>query len=249
MQAIHPTLPIFSLSRYGSRSNDSQEFSELTSALADETFLTSLLDHPNPDQFKTLLQQFFTDSPPPPPPSVQTNDKLSGKEPQWKAHLFTVIATPSQQAADNLAAEEKAIVANRVETLGPDGLAEKEAEQEAAQEANEQEIPEELIANVPIPSVNGVSLHAVRSGIVYSGGEVHVTGITDNTMEIETIQESDEDIYCMHREKEEKILIDQLKEVKKAGCPYEVAVVHSHTAFATIACIFATHQLTVEEKR
>ena len=223
--------------RYGSRSNDSNEFNELTSALSDEAFLISLLEHPNPNQFKALLQQFFTDS-----SSVKVNGESFEGQPQWKAHLFTVIATPSQQAADNLAAEEKAIVASRVETLGPDGLAAKEAEQEAAQEANDQEIPEELIANVPIPAVKGVSLHTVRSGIVYSGGEIQVTGKAQNTMEIDTVQESEE-------EEEERVVIKQLEEVKKAGCPYEVAVVHSHTAFATVACVFATHHLTVYEKR
>ena len=231
--------------RYGSRSNDSQEFNELTSFLADEAFLTSLLDHPNPNQFKALLQQFFTDSSSSSYEQVGIQVQEAGQhQPQWKAHLFTVIATPSQQAADDLAAEEKRIVASRVETLGPDSLAAKEAEQEAAQEANDQEIPEELIANVPIPAVQGVSLHSVRSGVVSSGGEIHITGKSHSMMEMETVHESKRE-----DKEEDKVLMDQLEEVKKAGCPYEVAVIHSHTAFATVACVFATHQLTVYEKR
>ena len=169
-----------------------------------------------------------------------------------------MIATPSQQAADDLAAEEKAIVASRVEMLGPDGLAAKEAEQEAAQEANEQEIPEELIANVPIPAVDRVSLHLVGSGVVSSTGEIKMTVMEETAMDVEEGDDDDgdnkngdnkNDNHRQEKEEVERVVGKQLEEIQKAGCPYEVAIVHLQTAFTTVACLFTTQVLSTEEKR
>ena len=187
--------------RYSEHRGDPSEFAELESSLSYSKFLTSLLANPDPSIFVNLLHQFFTEG--------------------GQTHLVTVIATPSSEAAERVATAENELVEYRVQTLGKEGLEAAEMAQEAAQEVNDKRIPDELIENVPIPTVNAVPLHDTWSGCVR--GEV--------------VECSDPRLY------------PQLQEIVKAACPYEVRVYHTTTEFATIACLFPTQSLSIEEKR
>lgn len=187
--------------RYSEHRGDSSEFAELESSLSYSKFLMSLLANPDPCLFVNLLRQYFTED--------------------SQTHLFTVIATPSSEAAKMVAAEEKELVEYRVKTLGKEGLEAAEMAQEAAQEVNERRVPDELIENVPIPTVTAIPMHDTWSGCVRD----------------EVVECSDPRLY------------PQLQEIVKAACPYEVRVYHTSTEFATIACLFATQSLSIKEKR
>ena len=138
-----------------------------------------------------------------------------------QTQLFTVIATPSAAAAERVAAAERELVESRVKTLGEKGLKAAEIEQETAQEVNDKRIPDELIQNVPIPAVNAVPLHDTWSGCVR--GDI---------------------VECSN-----PCLYPQLQEIMKAACPYEVRLYHTATEFATLACLFPTQSLSLQEKR
>ena len=65
----------------------------------------------------------------------------------------------------------------------------------------------------------------------------------------ENENDNDNDNHRQEKKEVERVVEKQLKEIQKAGCPYEVAIVHLQTAFTTVACLFTTQVLSTEEKR
>ena len=136
---------------YGPHTSDARELRSLSTRLQIDSYYASLLQSPPSAQTWTqLLSAFFTE------PSVQ---------------LHTVIAVPSVQAADAVAAEARQIIETRLATLAPEQLEALETRMEQAVEANERPVPRELIANIPVPSIDGIFVRSQASCVV-SRGEI-----------------------------------------------------------------------------
>lgn len=186
---------------------DEKEFNTLVERANYGAFLENLLEHFPPKEFwSSLLSRYFCS---------ESNS------------VFTVIAVPSVERADEIAEEEHSIVNKRLNELGQDVLEEYEARNEEAQEANEKPIPDEILESVPIPAIENVHLRDFCSCIVKDGTVSSFTPSQDPSVVNHLSQQADE--------------------VINSHPLHPVHLVHYNTHFATLTVVLSTKGCTERE--
>ncbi|GAB1870040.1 hypothetical protein CAJAP_11119 [Camponotus japonicus] len=79
------------------------------------------------------------------------------------APMIVVKGIPSIEKQRTLTQEEEKRIAKQIEKLGTDGLEQKEIELQQAIKENEKPVPDEVLANVPIPSTDSINFHHIKS--------------------------------------------------------------------------------------
>ncbi|KAL2723884.1 uncharacterized protein V1478_008397 [Vespula squamosa] len=79
------------------------------------------------------------------------------------APVVVVKGIPSIEKRHQLMEEEKARVAEQIESLGKEGLQKKEKELQEAVIQNERSIPNELLTAIPIPGTDSINFHQIKS--------------------------------------------------------------------------------------
>jgi hypothetical protein len=74
-----------------------------------------------------------------------------------------VCGQPSSALADRLEQDEKARIAQQVETLGPDGLERAQLALVQAKAEHDKPIPQDVLTSFPVPNVNSISWIPVQS--------------------------------------------------------------------------------------
>ena len=193
---------------YGPREGKQSDMDSLQTSLQVPFFMESLLKEESPKVFTDMLREFFTDGP------------ESGEF----VRLFTVEATPSEEAAEALAAEERELVRSRELELGPEGLEAADAAQEAAHEAAQKSslLPNDLFDKLDIPALSSIHLPDVtyRSQCIDPSRNRSCGEFPPGTL---------------------SELSDLL--------PYEVGLTHVDSAFATASCLFSTQSLDLRQSR
>lgn len=80
-----------------------------------------------------------------------------------KAPSVTVRGKPSKLELEKLTALEEDRIAKQIDMLGPEGLKLKEQILNEAIKMNEISPPEELLTKLPIPDVNKICFHSIKS--------------------------------------------------------------------------------------
>lgn len=131
--------PIITDFLYGSRDGES-----LRDALDDEKFL-DIVDSWTSAQWQTYLKKWLLDGP----------------------HL-TILGKPSASLAKKIQADEQARLEAQQKKLGPAGLAQLATQLEQAQAENDRPIPEDMIRQFPVPSVENINFirpESARAGL------------------------------------------------------------------------------------
>ncbi|KZW02722.1 hypothetical protein EXIGLDRAFT_732962 [Exidia glandulosa HHB12029] len=113
---------------------------------------------------------------------IEQFDELSRwTEQQWKdllktyfidAHRVVVRAKPSSALQEKLESDESARVEAQVKKLGPEGLKKLGEELGAAKEENDKPVPQEMLTEFPVPSVDSIGWIPVTSAQNKSRGRV-----------------------------------------------------------------------------
>ena len=187
--------------------HDEREFDTLVERMKYGEFLQSLLkDFPPQSYWRELLSRYFT--------STQ-ND------------LFTVIAIPSIERANEIAEEEKRIVEKRQQDLGMEILEEYDVRNEEAQEANETPIPESVFDTIQPPSIANIQLRDYCSCVI------------DNNEIKEMIPSQDNNVM--------NVMYSQANEVLKSSPLYPIQLIHYNTQFSSFVAVFSTQSCTERE--
>lgn len=169
--------------------------------------MESLLKEESSEAFTKLLQEFFADGP------------ESGEY----VRLFTVEATPSEEAAEALAAEERELVRSREQELGPEGLEKAQEMIEAAQEETQKlaSLPNDLSARLKWPELSSISLPEVA----YRYYPLNSSNTKSHGV------------------------VSSCFDANGPALPYEAEIVQVDSAFAKVSCIFSTQSLDLRQLR
>lgn len=193
---------------YGPREGKKSDVDSLKASLQIANFMETVLGEESPEVFTELLREFFTDGP-------ESGDYV---------RLFTVEATPSEEAAEALAAEERELVRSREQELGPEGLEAAQETQEAAQE--------EALKSTSFSDALGLQLKFPQQSSISLPGVVYRYLPVDSS-----------------KAKGSGVFSDSVLNAIGHSLPYEVELMQVDTAFATIDCLFSTQSLDLRQRR
>ncbi|KAG8823488.1 hypothetical protein FRC17_009313 [Serendipita sp. 399] len=142
-----------------------------------------------------------------------------------KPNVLVVRGRPSSEMSDRLEREEKARLEAQVASLGDTGLAKKAKELEEAKEANEAPMPDDLVQEIPVPSVEDIDWIKVQSA--------------STTMGTENVQEANEASL------ELKNHLDQ----DPCQVPYILHFDHVPSQFITVTIYMSLAEVPIELKR
>ncbi|KAF8244277.1 hypothetical protein K440DRAFT_647002 [Wilcoxina mikolae CBS 423.85] len=99
-------------------------------------------------------------------------------------HHVSILGRPSAKLVKKIEEEEKQRVADRVKTLGKEGLKELQDKLDAAKAENDKEIPPAVVGQFPVPGVDSIHFiktTTVRAGLAVKDGKLdnHVQKIVD----------------------------------------------------------------------
>lgn len=192
---------------YGPREGKASDLEPLKAACQVVDFMESLLKEESSEAFTKLLQEFFADGP------------ESGEY----VRLFTVEATPSEEAAEALAAEERELVRSREQELGPEGLEKAQEMIEAAQEETQKlaSFPNDLSTRLKWPELSSISLPEVA----YRYYPLNSSNTKSHGV------------------------VSSCFDANGPALLYEAEIVQVDSAFAKVSCIFSTQSLDLRQLR
>ena len=153
--------------------------------------------------------------------------------------LHTVLAVPSVQAADAVADEARQVVETRLATLSAEQLEALETRMEQAVEANERPVPRELIANIPVPSIDGIFVRSQASCVVSRG---EIADLWDG---------GNGDLRSALEREANEVKQRYLWEwpVISSGIAYPVLLTTHASDFCAISAVLSTSALSIRAKR
>ncbi|KAG8804325.1 hypothetical protein FRC16_009538 [Serendipita sp. 398] len=146
---------------------------------------------------------------------------------QWmiKPNMLVVRGRPSAEMTQRLEEEEKARVDAQVASLGDEGLAQKAKVLEEAKATNEEPMPDSLVQDIPVPSIDDINWIKVQSASTVIGSE--------------DVQESNE------------VSLGLKAHLERDSCelPYILHFDHVPSQFITVTIYISLSEVPIELKR